>query len=429
MHSHLYNCLDSYAKRSFLRLHMPGHGGVLSPFDVTETDLTDNLLSPRIDGAIAADEREAAELFGAKCTLFSAGGATLCLQTAIAYQVSRMPQGASVFCVRGVHQSVLHALALLDVDPVFLEGEESVYKAEVGRGDVFLFCGCDYFGNVPDYAALSEFCRERGLSTVVDNAHGTHLRFLAGGRNHPLTYGFDLVVDSPHKTLSCLTGAALLHAGEGIDLPAAELSSDLRRFMRLFSSSSPSFLILLSLTEALSEIRAGFDGQNYAPFLRRAACVRRASEASGRCNLSCDPLRFVPEGVSDGTEPGAFLQKEGVSPELANESGLVLLFGENVTEEDALCVGKLLKSALHSMPSAAKKQSPPVPPERVLSLREALLAPSEWVEKNAAVHRISAEIVGHYPPATALCMPGERLTSAVLESLDAPCVRVVKERE
>lgn len=430
MASALMECLSRYASEDYLRLHMPGHGGVLSAFDVTELPETDDLLCPQAGGAIEADECLAARLFSARVSLFSAGGATLCLQAAIAYQLSRTDPASRVFCARGVHRSVLHALALLDRDPLFFDDPETVAAGKTAQaGDLLIFNGCDYFGNIPDYPALAEACRAKGLHTVIDNAHGTHLRFLDGGRAHPLTYGFELIVDSAHKTLSCLTGAALLHVGADLSGKAEVIRRDLLNKFRLFSTTSPNFLILLSLTEALAEISGSFDGVDYPPFRRTADLIGRVRCMADLPDCGRDPMRLCICGGYDLSGLSRVLAAEKIAVELLSKRELVLLFPASFDAEKAERLGAFLKTNLPlcrgeaNGPDALKSA-----PERVLSLREALFSDSEEVASADAVGRVAAEVVGRYPPGTALCLPGELLEEALLEELDQPKVRVVKEK-
>ena len=427
MHSKLYEQLSCYRTSGAMRLHMPGHGGALSAFDVTELPETDDLLDPVFGGAIEADEARAARLFGARASLFSAGGATLCLQTALCFFVRRMKKTSRVYCTRRVHRSVLHAFALLDVSPSFLASVEEIYSSDASDGDLFVFGGCNYYGDVPDYAALSAFCRERGIHTVVDNAHGTHLRFLSGGELHPLKYGFGLVVDSAHKTLSCLTGAAILHVGQDLKGETEELVASLRASMRLFSSTSPSFLILLSLCEERSRIEEGFAGDNYALFVLRCEWISRVLKRANLPRIGRDPMRLVLLGreLDDGFSAG--LSERGIVPEFAREGEAVFLFGENFSEEDSLKLGLALASLLPNGVSPASFARAAEAPVRALTLREALFAESETVKKDAARGRIAAEVVGLYPPGTALCMPGEILSEVVLDIWKGTHVRVVKE--
>jgi lysine decarboxylase len=53
----------------------------------------------------------------------------------------------------------------------------------------------------------------------------------------------------------------------------------------------------------------------------------------------------------------------------------------------------------------------------VLSPREAFFAPNETVLADAAVGRISAELIAPYPPGVPVLAPGERVTGTALEAL------------
>ena len=240
--------LDAYAQNASLRLHMPGHGGRLDPIDVTELRLTDDLLYPMPNGAIVCSEAAAAKAYGVQKTLYSCSGATLCIQAALAFLLSKLPKkGVLVACERRVHRSVLHALALLDIEPVFVEDPLNLPD----KTAILIFCGCDYYGKIPDYPAIAALCQSRGIDTLVDNAHGAHLQFWEGGKLHPARFGFDLIVDSAHKTLNCLTGGAMLHLAGGFQGDIEAAYPELKHFFRVFSTSSPSFPILRSLEDAV----------------------------------------------------------------------------------------------------------------------------------------------------------------------------------
>jgi arginine decarboxylase len=68
-------------------------------------------------------------------------------------------------------------------------------------------------GRRATFPALVKLAETLGAPLVVDNSHGSHLLFYDGGAAAiRLGRGAALVVDSLHKTLPALTGAALLHA-------------------------------------------------------------------------------------------------------------------------------------------------------------------------------------------------------------------------
>jgi arginine decarboxylase len=58
-----------------------------------------------------------------------------------------------------------------------------------------------------------------------------------------------------------------------------------------------------------------------------------------------------------------------------------------------------------------------VEPQTVLAPREAFFAPNETVTADAAVGRVSAELIAPYPPGVPVLAPGELITSEALNAL------------
>jgi lysine decarboxylase len=58
-----------------------------------------------------------------------------------------------------------------------------------------------------------------------------------------------------------------------------------------------------------------------------------------------------------------------------------------------------------------------VVPEAVLSPRDAFFAQNETVRADAAVGRVSAELIAPYPPGVPVLAPGELITRDAIESL------------
>lgn len=419
--------LSDYALHTRLRLHMPGHGGALDAADVTELPMTDALLSPA--GAILESERAAAELFFSKLTLFFCGGATLALQTAIAAQLCCIGAGARVVCERRVHRSVPHALALLGVEPRFVEREE-ISAAVLEEADLLIVSGCDYFGRIPDYERLSALCRRQRVRSVVDNAHGTHLAFWKGGGLHPLSFGFDCVVDSAHKTLPALTGAALLHIGKGFAGDAEALYRELKHFTALFSTTSPSFVILQSLSAALKRISSEFDGYTTQSLEIQAArldAVRAAVGAPLAAPPRSDPFRLVLRGAFDFAALYERLRERGIVCECYTEDALLMLPAWDFSRQDARLLTEALTELLPQVRRAARALPPFPVPERCMSLKDALFSAGEYLPANRAGGRIAGEVCGACPPGLCVVMPGERIDEKAILHLGGGLVRVVKE--
>ncbi|MBQ9921310.1 MAG: hypothetical protein IJO52_03920, partial [Clostridia bacterium] len=243
----IYNALEEYAENTVSRFHMPGHGGRAQDgflgdvyrYDVTELSETDDLACPT--GVIAEAQRLAAEKFGAESTLFSCQGATLCIRAAIYACLMLRPRGR-IYCHRKVHKSVVNTFVLLDIRPVWFCDEDTDFS----DCDAVIYTHTDYHGNIFPCEKLYSAAQKYGFLVVADNAHGSHLAFMEGGRLHPVRMGADFCIDSLHKTLAVLTGGACLNVKK------AEWSPLCRSGMTLFGSTSPSYLIMASIDKALS---------------------------------------------------------------------------------------------------------------------------------------------------------------------------------
>ena len=129
----LYSALVQHHRLGRSAFHTPGHSGKpisqlnhLLQLDVTELPDTDSLFEA--EHAILQAERHAAQVFGTARTLFSAGGCTLCIQ-AMLRLVSADSNKKTILTDRILHRSAVNAMALLDLNPVWL-----LPRADAGLG-------------------------------------------------------------------------------------------------------------------------------------------------------------------------------------------------------------------------------------------------------------------------------------------------------
>lgn len=440
----LYAALSRYTGDGAARFHMPGHKGLAAPlrevfgdalsFDVTELPETDSLFED--DGAILSAEKLAARAYGVRDTLFSAGGSTLCIQAMLR---AATLGGGRVICARNVHRSAVNALALLGVEPIWvwprpfagsgLPGAvlpadiETLALANPDATAVFI-TSPDYYGVMSDVAGISAVCRRHGLALLVDNAHGAHLPLL-GERLHPAALGADLCCDSAHKTLPALTGAAFLH----INSPRFS-RGEVKAAMTLFGSTSPSYLIMLSLDLARAWMER--DGKKEFKLLsEKVAGVREKLSREGYFTpegADFDPVRLTVDTASRGVtgrEAVLHLRKNGVSPEMGDGRHLVLLPAPFNPEPD---FSRLIK-ALSTLPAG-----PALPlgfdeterPAATMALREAVVAQPETVDTTHSAGRVAAEAACPCPPCVPLVMPGELISAKMAISLKSYGVLKIK---
>lgn len=425
----LYQAALEYIQAGRARLHMPGHkgsadpslfGGELLPFDLTEADGLDSLYQS--DGAIARTEEAYRRLYRTAASCISAGGSTLGIQAMLALAV---PPGGKVIMARNVHIAAVNTMALLDLTPVWLcpplqrncPHAAAVTPAQVEEAlerhpdaDAVYVTSPDYYGQLCDVAAIGQICRERDVPLLVDNAHGAHLRFLPQDL-HPMTLGASLCCDSLHKTLPVLTGGAMLHVGD------RRFASRAKSRMSLFGSTSPSYLIMLSIDRCLDYLdRVEADLLRLLDRLE-PLCALAAEQGYLPVSSSgqMDPARLT---LSVWNSPlgrqgfGDRLRDYGVEPEYLGPDYCVLLPSAFNPPSDF----QRLEAFLRDTPARGDALWQPVEwplPPQVLSVREATFSASELLPVEQCAGRIAAEATILCPPGIPVVMPGEKIDSSL----------------
>ena len=415
-----------YAQKGPARLHMPGHKGV--PFlgcetlDITEIDGADDLYAPQ--GIIAESEAIAGERFGCD-TYYSAEGSSLCIR-AMLFLAGRLSGRSTVLAQRSAHKAFLYAAALLDLDVRWLHphAQDTYHSCTVTAQDVeaalktvspcaVYLTSPDYLGGMTDVAAVAEVCHRHGVQLLVDNAHGAYLHFLARPQ-HPMDLGADLCCDSAHKTLPVLTGGAYLHVRAHSAVDARQV----KEALALFSSTSPSYLILQSLDRANAYLRDYPD--RLALFLPRLDALRSALRGRGFALYGSEPLKLTVRAKAygyTGDTLARILLEQQIVCEMHDPDFLVCMFTPENTADDL----RRLSAALEAIPR--RTPSDDVPPAyhplpSVLSVRQALFAPRETLPVRDCVGRIMASAAVSCPPAVPVVLCGERLDREAVRRLE-----------
>ncbi len=431
MDTPFFNQIQQLAAKDTARFHVPGHKGNSASlafmgealfFDVTEVEGACDLSNP--EGSLAQSQHNMAKAYGSGATLYSASGSTSCIQAMLTLFVG---MGGRVVMARNCHVAAVRAIAFLDADPTWLTPEEGPPTSlqindalrESGAKAVYI-TSPDYYGRIADIPAISTVCKKYNAALLVDNAHGAHLRFMEQNL-HPISLGADATADSAHKTLPCLTPAALLHLND------ASLAGAARQVLNLYSSTSPSYLVLQSLDIAAGRLLAGD-----IPFIAAAKQLADAAKTfSHLLQPGQDPLKLCLRPAQSGwlaEEINQALLAAGIYPELADKEHIVLMASPSNTKEDY----QRLADILHVF---TKKE--PIkneifhfqPINKACSIRKALFAPSETLPVQQAVGRVCASLAVPCPPGMPIVLPGEIISqTAAVQYLTGgiPTLNVLK---
>lgn len=423
METPLNDFVSTYVMTNPVRFHMPGHKGHdlfhgrlygfeadITKFDITEVKGTENL--------IELSEANASEIFGCP-TYYSTEGSSLCIRAMMSLLLKKTGI-RTVVAARNCHNSFITACALLDLDVVWIPDDDGLLSTTVDlsvldriltetKACCVYITSPDYLGSVSDIAAISDVCKKHGTYLAVDNAHGAYLKFFD---SHPIQLGADICCDSAHKTLPVLTGGAYLHVSEELN------EMDVRREMSLFASTSPSWLILASLDRCNGYMA----DPKFALSLRKLSSkVQSISNNNSIKTHGNEYLKLTLCPNSLGYTGDMFadvLRTYNIEPEFSDENFVTLMFSVNTKDEDFDMLMKALDSVEPMDPLDIPVISVPAP-EKVASIRQAVMGKTEVVDIDKAEGRVAGFAKTSCPPAVPIVVAGERIKAEHIKALQA----------
>ena len=442
----IYDALIEYSQTEAYPFHMPGHkrhlsGDVLadvSCIDITEIDGFDNLHDAQ--GILKEAQQRAASLYGAEESFFLVNGSTCGILSAI---TACVPAGGWLMMARNCHKSVYHA-ALLgnlkttylypDVEPGYSfcaglhlhqvqKAVEDFYKEHpLEKISAVVITSPTYEGVLSDVKEIADFLHKQKIPLIVDEAHGAHFGLAENIPRNSCQKGADLVIHSLHKTLPAMTQTALLHVnGALVD------RQRLRRYLSIYQTSSPSYVLMASIDHALTMMAE--NGEEYfQEFLERRQRMLQALKACRRIQIyednHADPCKLVLS-VKDCDWNGKQLYDRlrldyGLQMEMAAGDYVVAILTVMDTEEGfsrlteaILELDQKLKNTENSEFNVVLIQA-----QTVYFIGAAVDLPRELVPFMQAEGKISADFVYVYPPGIPLLAPGEQISGEHISQID-----------
>ena len=313
-----------------------------------------------------------------------------------------------------------------------------------------------YDGVVSDIKAIAEAVHRAGLPLIVDEAHGAHFRYHESFPQSALELGADVVIQSIHKTLPSLTQTALLHIK--CNRPDGGFYGDMEaidRYLHIYQSSSPSYVFMASIENAIFQMEKAKDGGPLAvqcaqymdalealrQRLKGMGCLQLVDKSivgqggvydldisklvisAGRTALSgawldsCLREEFQLEMEMCGADYVTAITSFMDSPEGLGRLGDALLKIDERLERSSGPesdgtggTGRGIRPG-SAGPGCIYSQSSDI----VMTIAEAVEHPFRVVELSESAGSISSEFIYIYPPGIPIVAPGERISLQALE--------------
>lgn len=435
----LFEALLAHSKRDPISFHVPGHknGTIFSSLgrnlyhhilslDVTELSGLDDL--HHSTGIIKEAEALAANYYGSEQCFFLVGGSTV---GNLAMVMSTCKEGDIVLVQRNSHKSILNALRLAKVTPVFIQPifdhdaqlttvlDESVVINCIEKNPLakaIIITNPNYYGYTVTLEKIVEVAHKSNMVVIVDEAHGAHF-------SHPsnifpksaITYKADLVVQSAHKTLPAMTMCSYLHVNSKlVDM------KKIQYFLQLFQSSSPSYPLMASLDLARhflanigkSDLKKAINEiEKFKDYIKTIPQLKVIESK----HYTVDPLKVAIQSCCtlSGFQMQRILEEYGIFTELADQNNILLVM-PIVETLDLLKVGENIKHILKDYMVGERVKT--ITSLRIKTVTSLSLSFKEMEEReveiiplDSAIGRIISEEIIPYPPGVPILLSGEAI--------------------
>lgn len=428
--------LKQYLSLDMKPWHMPGHkrkgiGSTLDDiykFDITEIPGVDDLHNP--EGIILKSQQQLAEIYNTYASYYMVNGATGGVLSAVGAVASYRDdkQEGRIVIARNCHKSVYNACEIFGLKPIYFEPEyvhlggdftshiygavtkEQVKSMVEANPDVVavVITSPTYEGVVSDVAGIKNILQSYNIPLIVDEAHGAHLPFICELPESALSCDADIVVQSLHKTLPALTQTAIIHVNN------QELNKQLRKYLSIFMSSSPSYPMLSSMEEAVISAYEKKNVDKYKIYIENLRSFRENVNSLEHIKLLGD---FQVKSAYDDTrivfyshQSGEYLAKRlrevgNVEVEMSGTNYVVLISTYMDEAEDFRHLETIVKYIDKEFGSASPIEG---------CSQESTFSKEDWYK---LVGTVAADNIYVYPPGSYIVVANEEISKEAVDKL------------
>jgi arginine decarboxylase len=396
-------------------------------------------------GYLSRAEELMADAVGAEQAFFSTCGSSLSVKAAM---LAVAGGRGELLISRDAHKSVVAGLVFGGVQPWWVRPRyderlhlahppspdqvEQAWQEHPGAAGALIVSPTPY-GTCADIEAIAGICHRRGMPLIVDEAWGAHLPFHEDLPAWAMNAGADVCVVSVHKMGTGFEQGSVFHQqGSLVDPDQLSACAD------MLMTTSPNVMVYAAL-DGWRRQMTEHGHALLAAALALAGRIRDDIEAlpglhvlrdeflGAEASRDLDPLQVLIDvselGIS-GYDAADWLREHhrvdmGLSDHRRIQATLSVA-DDDRTAARLLSALRALTASAGELP-AAKPVALPSPDELELepAMRpgDAFFAARETIAVGDAVGRICAEQITPYPPGIPVIIPGERITSELLDYL------------
>lgn len=407
---------DKLEDLSTVPFHMPGHKRkskfnlASADIDITEIVGFDNLHNPK--GVLLELQNEITELFNSKKSFISVNGSTCGILAAIS-AVSRC--GDKIIIARNCHKSVYNACFINRLDVKYIEPEfdekfgvcTKITQKTIENAIRNYPDACAVVITSPTYEGIISEVKS-DIPLIVDSAHGAHFGFADW---LPERADGDIVVQSLHKTLPCLTQCSVIHINN------EKYIDKVKKYLDIYETSSPSYILLDSIDKCVDLLKNGksmFEEYKSNLF----SFYDKLEKISGISYFKNDDLTRIvisAEGYT-GSELMKILRDDyGIEAEGASLNYVILI---STVADEKKDFDRLINS-LKNINKKDKNNIPvlkPIIPQKACNSYEVdETLPCSF---NECAGKICGEYIFAYPPGCPIIAPGEIISNEIYEYIN-----------
>lgn len=446
----LFDTLYEYSKLDTYSFDVPGHKmglysnrmsdllGEAIKMDVNSMEELDLLYKPV--SIIKEAQELMADAYGVDQSYFLVNGTTIGILAMISASIK---PNEKILLPRNIHKSVISAIILTGAIPIFIEPEldndlmimngisiEDIKAKYIEHPDLkaILLLVPTYFGILSDIRSILKFCKDNKIISLVDMAHGAHLRFFDQFKD---IYSADLIAVSTHKTLGSMSQTSVLLHNYGL------ISyEEVMKALTLYQTTSASYLLMASLDETRRDIMINklslfnevkekvIKIRKEINKIDKISCIDESYLINEyRCEL--DPFKLtikVNELGLSGFEVYKILKKEyNIQMELAETYTILAII--SIADND-----QTLQALIAALKDISKRYNKNEIFKVKMALHEKLemkMSPKDAFHKNKkrvlineSLNKISGNSIMIYPPGIPICLPGEVIDQNVIDMLN-----------